>query len=534
MTAKIHALIVEDLDFWQDTLREVLSDAGYQISVAASYTTALDALGQHKFGLAVIDPVLEDTNRHNRDGLRVLRHILDKSPATRTIVTTSSDPKRIRSEVAEISTNIPILWKDEWDDKRFLGVVQGLFAKSTPNTKKGSAKARPARVLIVEDESEWQNIVQELLTDEGHIHQTASSYEKALALLSQGPFNVIFLDMMLHEFDLPVREGNGWRLLNHLVEQHPRTKIIVLSGRATAGDAVRLMRDYPITTFIDKGEQDVEKQILDAVHLAMKTPTLRIQTFGQFKIWRNGQLVDSWEQPEAKTVIKLLLTRRAAGAKTISPGELVKLLWPDEKPHLGRKKLLPLLNSARRALEPDIEPNDSSFILRSSTGYYFDLGANVTWDVRAFRKLIRDAGAKQRKGQQEKATASFESARKLYVDDYLTEDGNIPWAALQRQALQAEYRDALSRQAEAYASLGRYPDAIRAGEAALGVDPLLESIYRQLMRYHACAGNKTQALKVYRNCEKLFGELLGEELTPQTKHLLESINNNVDLDCQSS
>jgi hypothetical protein len=66
---------------------------------------------------------------------------------------------------------------------------------------------------------------------------------------------------------------------------------------------------------------------------------------------------------------------------------------------------------------------------------------------------------------------------------------------------------------------------------ALKVDLLLENVYRLLMRYHYCAGEKGQALKVYRNCEKLFGELFGEGPTPQTRHLFEAISNNADLDC---
>jgi DNA-binding SARP family transcriptional activator len=97
--------------------------------------------------------------------------------------------------------------------------------------------------------------------------------------------------------------------------------------------------------------------------------------------------------------------------------------------------------------------------------------------------------------------------------------------------LQNEYRDLLANLAEVYGSLGRYAEAIQSGETALEVDPLLESVYRQLMRYHYCAGDKGQALKVYRNCAKLFDELFGEGPTPQTRHLFEAISNNADLKC---
>ena len=387
-----------------------------------------------------------------------------------------------------------------------------------------------ARVLIVEDEPEWQNIVRELLADEGHTCHTADTYESALTRLGQESFNLIFLDMVLREFDPSVRQGAGWQLLNYLVEQHPRTKIIILSGRATAGEAARLVRDYPIAAFIDKGEEDVEAQILEAVRKAMQAPSLRIQTLGQFNIWRDGKLIDFWEQAQAKIVVKLLLTRRAAGERAVSPDELIEWLWPGSELQDGRKQLLPLINSARRILEPDIEPNDSNFILRSSTGYYFDLSGEVTWDVRNFQLLIHEADMKQRAGEVEAAIAAYEAAHALYGDDFLAEDRAAPWVIPQRQALQTEYRDALASLAGVYAELGRYAEAIRAAETALDVDPLLESVYRQLMRYHYRAGNKAQALKVYRNCEKLIGELFGDGLTPQTRHLFDVISNNAELD----
>jgi DNA-binding SARP family transcriptional activator/ActR/RegA family two-component response regulator len=388
-----------------------------------------------------------------------------------------------------------------------------------------------ARVLIVEDEPDWQNIVYELLDDEGHICRAADTYKGALSRLNRESFNVVFLDMMLNEFDLPVRHGTGWSLLDYLVEQRPRTRVIILSGRATAGDAARLVRDYPIVAFIDKSETDVEAQILNAVRTATRAPELRIQTFGQFNIWRDGQLIDPWERTQAATVIKLLLIRRAAGGRAVCPDELIEWLWPGSDPEDGRKKLLPLISNARRALEPDIEPRDSNYILRSSAGYYFDLDGNVTWDLLEFQEHASQGAGFQRAGEPEVARLAYEAARDLYLGDFLAEDRYESWALPQRRALQNEYRDLLTGLSDAYAALGRYPDAINAGQAAIEVDPLLESVYRQLMRYHYCAGEKGQALKVYRDCVKLFDELFGEGPTPQTKHLFEAISNDTDLEC---
>jgi DNA-binding NtrC family response regulator len=122
-----YALIVEDLDFWQDALCEILADTGYRVCTASNYAEALDALDQNEFHLAVIDPVLDDNNRRNRDGLRVLQYILDRRPNTCAVIVTASDPNRIHREVREMSRTVPLFWKEEWDDHQFLTVVQELM-----------------------------------------------------------------------------------------------------------------------------------------------------------------------------------------------------------------------------------------------------------------------------------------------------------------------------------------------------------------------------------------------------------------------
>jgi CheY-like chemotaxis protein len=121
-----HALIVEDLEFWQDVLSEVLIDAGYRTWIASSYAQAMDALAQAEFDVAVLDPVLDDTNRRNRDGLRVLQYLLNQRPEIGAVVVTSSDPNRIQREVRGLSPDVPLLWKDEWNDDIFLSMLNSV------------------------------------------------------------------------------------------------------------------------------------------------------------------------------------------------------------------------------------------------------------------------------------------------------------------------------------------------------------------------------------------------------------------------
>jgi two-component SAPR family response regulator len=195
----------------------------------------------------------------------------------------------------------------------------------------------------------------------------AATAQEALHEMEQESFHLIILDLKLQQYMLPLRSNEGWLLLDHLIELYPKTKFVVLSGRAGAGDVADLLTQYPVITFIEKQRFDPQ-MLRDALTQAVQAPELRIQTFGQFRLWRDGQAIEVWERPQAETVLKLLLIRRARGGRAVAADELITRLWPDSDEEGGRKKLLPLISNARHTLEPDIEPRDSHFILRSANG----------------------------------------------------------------------------------------------------------------------------------------------------------------------
>jgi DNA-binding SARP family transcriptional activator len=258
---------------------------------------------------------------------------------------------------------------------------------------------------------------------------------------------------------------------------------------------------------------------------------LRIQTFGQFRLWRDGQAIEVWERPQAETVLKLLLVRRARGGRTVAADELIDHLWPEANEEGGRKKLLPLISNARHTLEPEIEPRDSNFIMRSSNGYFFDLNEGVSWDLLEFRNHLRLGRQLARQGQWEEAAAALEKGRALYRGDFMAEDRYTDWVIELRREITTDFCELLMQLADAYAALGHYSQAIEVGETALRKDPLLESVYRRLMRYHYCKGEKGQALKVYRDCLKVFEELFGESPTPATRQLHQAIADDQPVEC---
>ena len=56
-----------------------------------------------------------------------------------------------------------------------------------------------------------------------------------------------------------------------------------------------------------------------------------------------------------------------------------------------------------------------------------------------------------------------------------------------------------------------------------GAEPFDELACQALMRAHAAAGNRAEALRVYANCRKLFRDELGAEPSEQTAAVFLSI-----------
>jgi DNA-binding SARP family transcriptional activator len=56
-------------------------------------------------------------------------------------------------------------------------------------------------------------------------------------------------------------------------------------------------------------------------------------------------------------------------------------------------------------------------------------------------------------------------------------------------------------------------------EEALRWEPFRESLYRLLMRAHAGAGNRAEALRAYERCRRLLADELGVGPPPETEAL---------------
>ncbi len=106
------------------------------------------------------------------------------------------------------------------------------------------------RALIVDDDSSWQGILSELLTDNGFDVDTASTVDEAIAALKSNPHRLAVVDLSLSVSDH--HNQDGLRVLDAIRHLDPNCRAILLTGFATVEIAVKALTDYNAFTFLRK------------------------------------------------------------------------------------------------------------------------------------------------------------------------------------------------------------------------------------------------------------------------------------------
>jgi SARP family transcriptional regulator, regulator of embCAB operon len=95
-------------------------------------------------------------------------------------------------------------------------------------------------------------------------------------------------------------------------------------------------------------------------------------------------------------------------------------------------------------------------------------------------------------------------------------DVEAPWIEARRTVLRSWLVRALECLSEVSRFNGEHELAVQYTSEILEVDPFRETAYQQLMRLHATAGNRAEALRVFARCRELLREELGASPSPAT------------------
>ena len=105
-------------------------------------------------------------------------------------------------------------------------------------------------ILIVDDELEYREVVQMILSAKGYSSQTCSNGKDAIELLQKNHFDIVLTDFIMPEMD-------GIKLLKRVKQKSPETEVIVITGFGSVENAVDAMKEGAFT-YIIKGNDPEE------------------------------------------------------------------------------------------------------------------------------------------------------------------------------------------------------------------------------------------------------------------------------------
>jgi CheY-like chemotaxis protein len=85
-----------------------------------------------------------------------------------------------------------------------------------------------ASILLVEKQERARRLFRAVLEHRGHTVAEASRGEEALSSFHRQPSDAVIMD-------LPLPDGDGLATIDHLRHDHPRLKIVAISGEDYAG-----------------------------------------------------------------------------------------------------------------------------------------------------------------------------------------------------------------------------------------------------------------------------------------------------------
>lgn len=248
-----------------------------------------------------------------------------------------------------------------------------------------------------------------------------------------------------------------------------------------------------------------------------KNAKIRIETLGNFNVWRNQEKIDAkdWRREKTIQLLQYLISNRNRNA--LHKEKIMDGLWED----WNDRDFKVALHGINKVLEPNrTSRSEPEYILRQGVSYQIDL-QKVCIDVEILEKYIIIGNEAYTKDKSI-AKQAYKAAINLYKGAYLPNRIYEDWTSEEREKSQLLILGAYITLAEIL--LKENPlESIRLAQNALSIDATWEDAYRIQMQAYVAKGNRPQAIKTYLKCEVILEEEYGISPLPETKNLLKDI-----------
>lgn len=240
--------------------------------------------------------------------------------------------------------------------------------------------------------------------------------------------------------------------------------------------------------------------------------TLRVYLCGSVTLEAGDRLVrDSALAGRQGRLLFVFLMSRAP--QPASKDDLIRALWDASPPPSAETALNAVISKLRRVLrtagvrEPDGIVSDS--------GTYRLALSQASVDVESARTSADRAEGALRRGELPEAWSNANVAAAIARQPFLPDESR-PWVERQRETLARVWRRATLVLSDVSTRQQEFELGIQYAADVAQAEPFDELACQALMRAHAAAGNRAEALRVYARTRKLFREELGAEPSDKT------------------
>jgi DNA-binding response OmpR family regulator len=195
-------LVIDDEPSYLDLVRNLLSQQGYEVTTTTSASEGLRYLSEKSFDLVMLDLVMPE-----KDGFQVYKEFAASSQVPVLFVT--GFPRRFSAK-SEIAVELwqqhfprgttDVLYKP-FDVNILTEKVEGLIGPSGAEQDKRSERPKMKRILIIDDEPSYLEMIKTILTRRGYEVETTPSPMEGLSLLRNKSVDLVLLDLVMPEKD---------------------------------------------------------------------------------------------------------------------------------------------------------------------------------------------------------------------------------------------------------------------------------------------------------------------------------------------
>jgi len=242
----------------------------------------------------------------------------------------------------------------------------------------------------------------------------------------------------------------------------------------------------------------------------------QVFTLGKFRLLREGATQGTVGK-NSRRPIELLKVLVALGGRDIRVEHVADILWPNVDGDYAYGSFTSALHRLRRLLEIDdaVELREGRLSLNPR---YFWVD---TWALeKLFKQADREAAVSVGRGSMSEMA---ERLLDLYRGAFLEDESERTCYIALREHLRGNVLRLLSRIANQAVESSRADAAISYYERTIDVDPVCESLYRNLMMLYVTLDRSNDALEVYERCRNVLSSTLRVSPSTETAAIYEKL-----------